>query len=515
MKLAATHFKIKTEVARYLQNEISAAELKHVTAPCGVYQQRNDLFMARIRITGGHLPLAQAALLTELMQKYALPFAHFTSRQDIQLHDVQPADIYPILRSCTENGLPCKGGGSDTYRNLVISSDSGLSPDEAFDVLPCAMNLDAYILDYAPAFALPRKLKLAFSAADSDVIGAVIQDLGFIAEIRDGARGFTVYGGGGMGRESRVGMKLFDFLPEAQVARCAQAMVNLFHDHGDRENRSKARLRFVLERLGDSAFLRLFQQYFDRSDAVLPNVCQWQIDAEIEKLQKKTLQETDTEEYRDWKKLAVSPTRFNEVVTVRLFVPQGNLSALQLQKITELAKGCGCSFLRVTQQQDVLLPIVHQSMLPFVFSFLKDKLGEIDLQLHSFKGHLLTCIGASVCKIGVVNSLSLADRIAEHLDQAFLEQPERRNALALKILDAVRISGCPNACSGHPRSAIGVQGRKKRINGSVEIGGTLFVGGRIRNQCGKLADSDGTFIRLDEIPEAILNLFLDLNLDPG
>ena len=187
-----------------------------------------------------------------------------SSRQDVQLHGVPPENVYAAVRSCTENGLPFKGGGN-TFRNILVSPDSGIAPDSIFDVIPHAKSLTDIIFRWDNAFELPRKLKIGFAASEKDEFMAAIQDLGFVAAIKAGKPGFKVYGGGGMGRESAVGIELLDFIPCAQVPQCALAMTEFFYEHGDRTNRNTARIRFLVKRLGKEKFVELFRDYFNRA----------------------------------------------------------------------------------------------------------------------------------------------------------------------------------------------------------------------------------------------------------
>ena len=234
-ELKAEHLALKKDVASFLNKELSAADLKHSTAPFGIYQQRDDLFMTRIRITGGHINISELRRIANIIDENNISYAHLTTRQDIQLQGVPPENIYAIVRSCTESGLPFKGGGGNTFRNIAVSPDSGIAPDNIFDVVPHAKSLTDIIFKWDKAFELPRKLKIGFASSEKDELMAMLQDLGFVARIKDGKLGFKVYGGGGMGKESALGIKLFDFISLDEVPRCTLAITELFYDHGDRE----------------------------------------------------------------------------------------------------------------------------------------------------------------------------------------------------------------------------------------------------------------------------------------
>lgn len=494
-KLKTEHLILKEKVAEFLNGELSAAELKHFTAPSGIYQQRDELFMTRIRVTGGHITVPELRKIANIIDENNISYAHLTTRQDIQLQGVPPEHVYSTVRSCTENGLPFKGGGGNTFRNIAVSPDSGITPDSVFDVIPHAKSLADIIFTWDKAFELPRKLKIGFASSLKHEFMAAIQDLGFIATIKDGKPGFKVYGGGGMGRESALGLKLFDFIPVDEVPRCTLAMTELFYDHGDRENRNAARIRFIVKRLGSEKFIELFNEYFKKTSFDAKDFPSWEFNIELES---KTFPEQSID--NNWQKYAVSPTRFgNDVVSVRIFVPGGNLKAGQLRKLADASDLYGTSFVRLTQEQDIILPLVHRSALPELYIFLKTKLKDIDLTLESFKGHITSCIGATVCKIGILDSPASGNAIAAKLDESDIKAE-----LYSKILDMIKISGCPNSCAGHPAACIGMQGQKKKFDGKLENAYKIFL--KTDSKKFALAEAEEYLVKENDVPDKVLKL---------
>ena len=220
-------------LGKFAAGELEPAAFKPFGAPFGVYQQRNGDFMNRIRLVGGEIPVEKLKFINGLIPESGAKFAHITTRQDIQLHDVSPLSSIEVIRSCSANGLPFRGGGGDTFRNIAITAMSGIADDGSFDLAPCARFLTEAVFDWDIAFRLPRKIKIGFATRE-DAPLALRQDLGFVAATDDaGRRGFVLYGGGGFGRESTTGVKLFDFLPAEKIVPAARAMVELFSDHGD------------------------------------------------------------------------------------------------------------------------------------------------------------------------------------------------------------------------------------------------------------------------------------------
>lgn len=473
-KLNQIYLDIKAKIDEFIAGKMTANELNHFVTVIGIYEQRNGKFMVRVRITGGHITAETTNKLAAVMERNGIPYGHITSRQDIQLHDV-PADIiYKTVVECDQIGLPFRGGCGNTYRNILVSPDSGFASEQLFDVSSYAQQLNDVMRNYDRAFGLPRKFKIGFFASPDEEFNTALQDLGFLAVIKNGVRGFKVYSGGGMGRESVVGVKIFDFLPDHEAIRCAFAATALFDEHGDRTNRNRARLRFVLEKLGAEAFVKLFMQYFDQTTA--PTVVPKNIDYSLVAVDT-FKNEEPAEGFSNWHKHAATLTGLGaDYVAVRLYIPYGNLTPAQWRAVATLSKDFGNGFLRLMQPQDILLAPVHIDVLPALHRRLLNDFPDLDLTLTSFKGHLLSCVGSDVCKIGILPAPELADLIAKEMDQYLpADSPQKLEKLRF-LTSQLRISGCHNACSGHPAAKIGIQGQKKRIAEKLEAVGIICTG---------------------------------------
>jgi sulfite reductase beta subunit-like hemoprotein len=157
-------------------------------------------------------------------------------------------------------------------------------------------------------------------------------------------------------------------------------------------------------------------------------------------------------------------------------VPYGNLQARQLRKIAALSAAYGSPTLRLLPTQDLLIPLVHRSALPGLYKRLQQELAETDLTFTSYKGHLVTCVGASVCKIGMADSPAVGDVIADELDRYLPPDTPEKRRLLKTMADDLRISGCPNACAGHPAARIGVECLRRREGEEVTTVGDVFAG---------------------------------------
>lgn len=474
--MSERHAPLKQALDAFLAGNLTRDALKAVSAPLGIYPQRNWKFMVRVRINGGEIACEKLSELAACLDALG-GYAHLTSRQDIQLHDIPAASVWDAVMVCERLGLPFTGGGGNTYRNILVGEDSGLSPDAVFDVYPYAHAINRAIQSCEKAFALPRKFKIGLFASASDRLRAAVQDLGFLAQRRSGEDGFTVYAAGGMGRDSSVGIELFDFLPAPQAMRAVLAMVALFYDHGDRTNRHQARLRFVLRRLGAEAFKQLFVEYFERTPALSADVhADARLSSWAQSLPSSPVP-VPAEGFTAWQRVAVLQTRFgDDVRSVRLYVPYGNLRAAHLRSIAACATDAGSPVVRLLATQDLLIPLVHRAALPLLHRRLVQKLPDIDLTFTSYKGHLVACVGASVCAIGMVDSHAVADGLAAQLD-AFLpaDTPEKLALLRL-VADDLRISGCPNSCAAHRAARIGLGCFNQNVDSVIQPFARVFCG---------------------------------------
>jgi len=485
--------------------EIKVPEVKPACGVFGILIQRNDLLATRIRITGGELAVGKMLFLAKLAGKLKPGFIHFTSRQDIQFHDVAPAAAAEVVRACTANGLPFRGGGGDSLRNISSSVFAGVAPDGSADLIPYARYLTDVIFDWDEAFHLPRKLKVGF-ASENDSALALRQDLGFV-ETRNakGKLGFKVYGGGGFGRNPALGIPLISFVPPSGLARAARAMVELFSEHGDRANRGTARIRYIVARLGKAEFKKLYMGYYRKlENREFPSIPEFPSDWNARTTVSFALPEccgAEDADYRRWLRFATRKTRFKGESSVLLFVPKGVLSVTGFRRLADLLNRFGVPAVRLTIEQNLLLPAFPREALPAFYEALKT-LPE-DLIFSSFRGQLDACIGATVCKAGILDTPRYAVEVSDALDEYFRKHPARFTAeRANAIVEGLHFSGCPNSCASHQAVRFGFQGFRKKIGEALVDGFTVW-----RNPSGKPIGTEAPeFIPASELPAKVLSL---------
>lgn len=466
------------DIERYESGGLSAEMFKSLRVPRGIYEQRqNGLFMVRVRIPGGLFRTGQARNMAQMSRQYGSGVVHVTTRQDVQLHEVSLRDTALVLDGLLSAGLSPLGGGGNTVRNITASPHSGLLEGEAFDTIPHAIALTDYLLGSRSSYNLPRKFKVAFSSGPDDTALARVNDLGFIAEVRDGRKGFAVYVGGGMGVSSRVGHLVTPFLPEEDVLRMAEAAVRMFDRHGDRRNRHAARLRFAVERLGLEAFLDELNRevQITREEGVPDLVAVIPEGGPLPEGSPAPAPEALSQEAADWMATSVRAQKQTGLYVVTLHLGRGDLPADDLDRVAALSDRLGAGELRADRRQNLFIPHVPGNRLEELFDGLSGL--SVDVFADRALPRIVACTGADTCRLGLCRSQDLADAISEAAGQA---------GVPAEVFDRVEmyISGCPNNCGQHGVANLGFFGGVRRAGSRSYPLYNVAVGG---------GDREGTF----------------------
>ena len=489
---------LKNAVSAFVENKIDVNELKKVTAGFGIYPQRNNLFMLRIRITGGELKIKQLSSIYALLKQFNIPFIRVTTRQDIQLHNVLPETINDIIDFLICDGFIFRGGGGDTFRNITISYDSGISKQSIFDVMPYAEAVTECVYKIDNAYSLPRKIKIAFSSDNTDKAFAKWSDLGFIAvKNEEGEFGFEVYMAGGMGRKSIKAFKAFNFIPAKECEKFAIAMINLFDKHGNRNNRSKARIRFLRREIGTEEFLNLFNRYYSEVDE------SYQINNIVVKNYTAGKSPVDAtavanKDFILWENTFCEESIITGCSIVRIPIKSGNINHEDLGFILDVLNMFSIEFIRLNRVHEIIC-LVADTALPAFYK----KLSEAESRNFTrigFAGHITSCVGAAICPLGLVDSQKFAAEIGLILDDVSDEiTSENYN----KLISNIAVSGCGNSCTNPEAFGIAVTGRKVKVNGEMQ------EGCNIRIKSGFIGNKDEMIIEssFDDLKQNIAALF--------
>ena len=231
-------------IDQFKAGEIQAGQLKSNRVPMGIYEQRkNQHYMLRLRCAGGLVTPEQLAKIAFVGHQLSTSHLHVTTRQEIQIHNVDIEDAIPALKKLEKVGISSAGGGGNTVRNMMVDDRSGLTADEEFDVYPYVEELTSRLIAEKDSFTMPRKYKVAIDTSVATANYSYIADLGLQARIKDGQRGFRVLIAGSAASNAHTGWEVFDFLPEKDLYRAAKALKIWFHKYGNRRNRHMARMR--------------------------------------------------------------------------------------------------------------------------------------------------------------------------------------------------------------------------------------------------------------------------------
>jgi sulfite reductase (ferredoxin) len=463
------------KVEKFLRGESSAVGFRGYRVPMGVYEQRvAGKFMVRIRIGAGLVLPSQLERIARLSKTHGNGILHVTTRQDIQIHEVQIEDTPDVLEGLLEAGLSSRGGGGNTVRNVTACPRAGLCLDEEFDVTPYSIATAEYLLQDRSSFNLPRKYKIVFSGCSTDCAFASVADLGFFAHIKDGVKGFAVYAAGGLGSNPGVAAKIEDFIEASEIFEVAEAIKRLFDKHGDRANKHKARLRYVLRKFGPDGFTELYRQERSTLNAEgLP---------------------CETPEIRDIASQYPAP---GGSVTVRLWLKNGDIPADDLAKVGQIAAKYGQGLVRTTQLQDIHIAGVA----PADLGKINDELKNLSIDVFGDGGpKIVACTGAATCKLGLCLSRGLSEAISAKLGET-------------KDIDTViRISGCPNSCANHYIADIGFQGRAKRVKGRLMPFYDVLADAKTVEGDARLAETVGT-VPARRIPDLVAEALSDGGID--
>ncbi|MGL6174594.1 MAG: nitrite/sulfite reductase [Cellulosilyticaceae bacterium] len=475
---------------KFLNKELSKMDFKKISGGFGVYAQRDEIhFMVRLRFSSGTLSLNQLAFVSELVSLYNLSYIHFTTRQTIQLHDLTLDQVCTIIALGIQHGIYTRGAGGNFPRNVAISPLSGVSPNEPFDITPYALAVGNYFMQQVLTYHLPRKFKVSFANTPDDAPHSTIQDLGFVATLLNDVPSFEVYLGGGLGQSPALGIKLPAPIPAVDTLYHVEALLRLFIAEGDYSNRNKARIRFIVMKLGQEAFLSKYQHYLEEAKSTLnlalnpTPICYATPGCS-----------TTTNHPR------LFPQKQPGLYSVYFQPLGGILPASTLHILLDLLSTFNAPLIRLTLTEGMyILNLNGNEALQLIDS--TEKLG-MNYELEQS----IACIGPPTCQIGVAHSQSLLKLIIDYF---------REQGITSSPLPRIYISGCPNSCGVHQISHIGLVGSKKRIEGELMEVFNISLGGSFHLDGTRLGTPIGSIVyhKIPQVLFALHNLLISNNWD--
>lgn len=472
----------KDVVEEFTSGKLDNVKFKSVRVPHGIYEQRgNDIFMARIRCSSGFVSPLQLKTVGELARDYG-KLVHITTRQELQIHDMLIGDTYKVVKGLYEVGLGTRGSGGNTIRNIMGSIESGVSPDDVFDVTPYVVALTNKMVVETDSWELPRKVKMSFSSNDNDTSLAAFNDVGFIAKIQDGKRGFQVILGGGAGSKPQIGYTLFDFAPEEELFAIVDAIKKMFNKYGNRRNKHKSRMRFLFYKYGAENVVEFFNEFYAQTKNLEKNKFSLpELNYAVNTPSFKPLA-VDTTEFEDWKRTNVF--KQSQEGLYQIFVPfhHGNVAPEHAIKLAEYLENFGEDTIRCTIRQNFVLRNIPGDYLGNTYELLKE-LG-VETENPYFINQLVSCTGADTCKLGICLSKGALNSIKGELLKSDID---------FEKLSQVRIniSGCPNSCGQQMMADLGFfgkAGRQERLYPAYNVVAGAIIGGETPRLAEKIAE---------------------------
>ncbi len=468
------------------RGDIDPLAYKAVRVGFGVYEQRKlGTFMARVRCPGGAITPKQLRCAAELSRSFGGDELHVTTRQELQIHHLPEEHLVEVAYALMDQGLVTKGGGGNTVRNMVASAQSGTSEEDLFDVAPYCFALTGRMITEEDSWSLPRKFKIAFSSGEKDSALATVTDVGFLARLQDGKRGFAVYVAGGMGQKSSRGHLLYRFIPEEDVALVARAVKLVFDRHGNRRNRHQSRLRFLWNKVGEEEFKELVEEELSavRQSGYPPLDISRPL-PQNKRLKDITLQAVPGESldgFAGWRKRHVEEQSQRGFYRVRVPLVHGNISLEDTARLCDFLGEIGEDTLRLTANQNILLRHIPEAYLGNCYQAVR----EIGLSKKpALFGEMISCTGASTCQLGLCLSRNLLDEIARTLEEGDI-------SLDALGTPSVNISGCPNCCGQHYVGELGFYGRASRHEGHLYPAYRILAGSVVTDEGVSFAEELG------------------------
>lgn len=449
---------------------------KHYRLTRGVYGQRQfGVHMFRTKIPYGKLTADQLIRVADVSEKYTNGNLHLTTRQNIQMHYVKLADSPAIWTALASAGVTAREACGNTVRNITASPTAGVDPEEPFDVSPYVQAVFEYFLRNPICQDMGRKIKPAFSSSEKDSAFTYFHDFGFTPRLRivngKQVRGFKVVLAGGLGAVPFIAPTVYDFMATDQIIPFMEATIRVFDRYGEREKRMKARMKFLLQKLGLEQYLELIE--IERKSLVNQSVA---IEAKEEEVVIPELPaelpqvEVDEERYAFWKRTNTFEQKQAGWHGAYVRIPLGDIHAEKARQLAAFVKTYAADDIRITVNQGLFLRYLRPEVLPLLFHTL-DQLGFAEGGADSI-ADVTACPGTDTCALGVTNSTGLASVVSDLIHQEYSQLIEQSE---IKI----KMSGCMNACGQHMAAQIGFHGSSIKRGELVIPAMQIVLGGGV------------------------------------
>jgi sulfite reductase (ferredoxin) len=475
---------LEKKIRAFRDGTIHEEKFRSLRLARGVYGQRQPgVQMVRIKLPFGKVTFKQLLRIADIADEYGSGNLHLTTRQDIQIHYVSLDRTPELWAKLEQDDITLREACGNTVRNVTASPNAGIDAEEPFDVSPYAQAVFSYFLRNPNCQEMGRKIKISFSSSDKDTAFSYIHDLGFIPKVNEqGERGFKVLFAGGLGAQPFLANAVHEFLPEDQLIPFTESVLRVFDRYGERSNRNKARMKYLVQKLGLEEVLRLVAE-----ERIANKVKTFEIDRNtvIEPALPQALNYGDVEieneqHYKHWFATNVIEQKQSGFYGVYVKVKVGDIKTDRARAFVEAIKPYVADEIRITQNQGLLLKYVRAEAIPSLYAAL-NKIGFTTAGFDSL-ADITTCPGTDTCNLGISNSMSLAEVLEDVIYNDFPEFIYEKNL-------NIKISGCMNSCGQHGLAEIGFHGSSLKAVGKVVPAVQVMLGGgTVGDGVGRIAE---------------------------
>ncbi|HTJ14405.1 MAG TPA: hypothetical protein VL547_20340 [Dinghuibacter sp.] len=469
---------LEKKIKLFRDGKIPDEKFRSLRLARGIYGQRQPgVQMIRIKLPFGKMTWAQWKRISDISDEYATGNLHLTTRQDIQIHFVSLDRTPELWAKLEEESITIREACGNTVRNITASDQAGIDPLEPFDVTPYAHAAFTYFLRNPVCQDMGRKFKIAFSSSEKDTAFTFIHDIGVIPKVRyeqgKEIRGFKVLLAGGLGAQPMLAYVAHEFLEADLLIPYIENVLRVFDRHGERASRHKARLKFLLQKIGLEEFNRLVEE-----ERVALKNHRVHVDADVWPAPELPALYTPIPaysiknplQYELWKQTNVFEQKQEGYFGAYVRVSLGDLPSETARQLADRLKLVAADDVRVTVNQGLLFRYIRPQHLPYFFSVLES----YGLGAPGFDSvaDVTACPGTDTCNLAISSSTGIAAALEQVVDEEF---PELLHNTDIKI----KISGCMNSCGQHSMAGIGFHGSSLKSGGNVVPALQVCLGGGV------------------------------------
>ncbi|GAL79339.1 ferredoxin-sulfite reductase [Algibacter lectus] len=474
---------LANKIELFNNGKIDEEKFRSLRLARGVYGQRQEgVQMIRIKIPYGKMKSNQLRRIADVSDEYSRGRLHITTRQDIQIHYVDLQRTPELWAELEKDEVTVREACGNVVRNVTASETAGIDVNELFDVSPYADAIFKFFLRNPICQEMGRKFKVSFSNTDEDTGLSYLHDIGFIAKVENGVRGFKVMVAGGLGSQPRHAEELYSFLPADKIIPVMEGVLRVFDRYGERKSRAKARMKFLLKDIGLEAFKGLIAE--EQKAIEFKTVA---IDADAYVASQPVSVEAPQVEIKDqaafdlWKSTNLIPQKQDGYVAIGVKVLLGDFYTDKARLLANLIDNYAAGEVRLTLRQNIVIPFVKEDLVPFFYQEL-EKLGFVEAGYNKAVD-ITACPGTDTCNLGIASSTGISVELERMITAEYPQYLQNEDLV-------IKISGCMNACGQHNMANIGFQGMtvrtpEKLVAPALQV---LLGGGNLGNGNALFAD---------------------------